>query len=115
MFRGKTSGLCALLFLYKVTSPFPIPALVPALLGWDVGGDTFAVPSSRYKGISLLGKRRVGWGPFGVDEVRALLTSCFDRSGPKTLPKEVRDAFWLDRWRQVQAERARGTAEPQPG
>lgn len=57
----------------------------------------------------------MGWGPFGVDEVRALLTSCFDRSGPKTLPEEVRDAFWLDRWRQVQAERARGTAEPQPG
>lgn len=53
----------------------------------------------------------MSWGRFGADEVRVRLTSCFDRSGLW----EVGDTFWLDRWRQVQAERARGTAEPQPG
>lgn len=102
---------CALFLLPKVTGPFPIPSRLSALLGWDVGGCLTRCPPPRYNSIALLGKRRMGWGRFGADEVRVRLTSCFDRSGLW----EVGDTFWLDRWRQVQAERARGTAEPQPG
>lgn len=49
------------------------------------------------------------WGQLEADEVRAsLFTGCFDRESPW----EIWDIFWLDRWRQVQAEKARGPADP---